>query len=663
MRTKVTLVLVLLNVLLFYYISKFEIGVTEKLPGKNVYGSEVAAIESFARKDRTGIPLLMEKDKKGIWWLSKPYEWPVNLNAISGIISELQHLNNETSFTVASLTQNGRSLADYGLTDPAFTFTFTSGGKSYETKVGDTSKTNNRLYLLSPDGSRIHVVGSSMLDQLDMSLDRLRSPTIFSIPIFEVRSLSIQTTTTSKVRLRRDGERWSLEAPIQTRANKNVVNTTINALNSLQALKFLETREASDLALTGLATPTVRVTLEGNNRRETLLIGRPAPESEQPLRSDIPATARPTIYYAKFEDKSAVFTTALPNTTLVASSATPSTLLESLLSAQEKLRDAHVLDFDSRTVTAITLAAPGQPELNLHRLEAAAGTETWQLITRNSSGQAPQTQPADATLVAELLRKLELFSATKFLSDAPSAADRENFGFNRPEREITLSLNTGGGPHGTDPSTLTLHVGVKPEERSLAYAMLSNATFVYQIDPSILDFTPVDTRQFRQRLLRELPEGARITALTLSETGNPSPLYTHQLTEGEGWEKVLATEPAARQKALITLLTQLRAIRAQRFITESFHADHAEFSGATQPWKYQLSATLALTGGNGATQNTTTLLQLTDRIDSLTQLAGSAEFDVTFAITQEMLDALFALTYLEKHDPGEPAKTESPAGK
>lgn len=652
MRTKVTLVLLLLNVVLFYYISHFEIGLTEKLPGKNVYGSEVASIDSFSRKDRTGVPLMMEK-RGSTWWLTKPYEWPANPNAVSDILSELQHLNHETSWTVAEAEKNGRTLATYGLADPALTFTFGSGGKNYETKIGDINNSGNLLYLLPPDGQRIHVVGSSLLDKLGLSLDRLRSPSIFSIQMFEVRSLSIQTN--SKVRLRRDGDRWALEAPIQTRANKNAVGTTINELNSLQALKFLEARDAADQALTGLSTPTLRVTLEGNardgnSRSETLLLGRPVADTDLTPRTDSDTSARPTVYYAKFVDKPAVFTTAVS-----------SGLLETLVGAQEKLRDKLILDFDPPTVTAITLAAPGPgTELSLHRLEAATGTETWQMITRNRNGLPPQTTPADAIVVAELLKKLAQFSANKFLSDAPSEADKENYGFNRPERIITLSLSSGGGPHSTEASTVTLQIGLKPEERGVAYAMLPNTTFVYEVDPAILDYTPVDTRQFRQHMLRELPESARINAVTFSETDNATPLYHHQLGENESWEKALSTESAARQKALIALLVQLRSVRAQRFVTESFNPDHAESAGITHPWKYRLEATLALPGGNGVAQTSNTVLLLTDRLDSTTLLAGSAEFGVTFAVTQEMLDALFVLTYGEKHDPGAPAKPETP---
>ena len=653
MRTKVTLVLLFLNVVLFYYISHFEGKKIDDQHGKSVFGSEVASIDSFARKDRSGTPVRMEKRGEN-WWLTKPYDWPVNPNAIAGIISEFQHLDHETSFAVADLVKNGQTLADYGLADPALTFTFTSGGKSYETKVGDSTKVGNRLYLLSPDGSRIHVVGSSLIDSLGLSLDRLRSESIFSIPVFEVRSLSIQTAT-SKVRLRRDGARWTFETPILTRANKNAVETTINALNGLTAQKFIETREAADPAVTGLAAPELRVTVEGNARRETLLLGLPVAEAAPTTRADGETIPRPTVFHAKIEDKTAVFTTPMPQK-----------LLDDLRHAQEFLRDARILEFDPHTVTAITLTAPGLPELDLQRLEAAPGTESWQLINRTPGGQAPQTLAADPALVADLLQKLELFSATKFLSDAPSAADLENYGFNRPEREITLTLSTGGGPHLSDPSSLTLQIGIKPEDRRVAYARLTNALYLYQIDPAILEFTPADPRQFRQRLLRELPEGARITGLSLTETGAAAPIYSRQLHEAETWEKILSPEPEVRQKALTALLAQLRALRAQRFIADSFNADHAESAGINQPWKYRLEVTMGLTGGNGATQTSSTVLMLTDRIGGTTQIAGTADpmfgvNGVTFTVTQEMLDALFTLTYAEQHDPG-PPKPEAARG-
>ncbi len=643
MRTKVTLVLLFLNVALFFYIFQFESARPVDTKGKRVYGPEVAAIDSLTREGRTGPTMRVEK-RGETWWLTRPYEWPANANAIAGILSELQHLEHETSFAVTDLAKSGQSLADYGLADPAITLTFTAAGHSYVTKIGDDTKIGNRLYLLSPDGSRIHVVGRSLADTIDLPLDKLRSESIFSIPVFEVRSLSLQSAPPDnlKVRLRLEGDRWSFETPILARANKAAVEVTINALNALKIGRILEARE-TDLDRSGLSAPALRLTMEGNRRREILLLGAPVPTTTPKTPAD-PAAA--VEYYAKIEDKPVIFTTTVAPA-----------LLNVLRGAQETLRDTRILDFDPHAVTSVSIATPGQPGIELQRLEASQGKESWLLVARSPGNQAPQPVNADAELVADLFQKLGALNAVKFLSDAPSAADLENYGFNRPERVVTLNLSSGGGPRGTDPSTLVLQVGIKPEEHSTAYARLTSAPFVYQINPEILDLTPSDPLHFRQRLLRELPEGAFLAGMALVETGPAgATVYSHQLAVNESWEAALAPEPEARRKALTALLTQTRTLRAQKFVSDSFNPDHAEFQGANVPWKYRIDLTLKLTTGNGPAQTTVSTLFLTDRLGGTTQLAGSAEFrgGVTFTVTQEMLDALFALTYGEKHDPGPP---------
>lgn len=636
MRTKVTLVLVFLNVVLFYYIfhyeSKWKAERAQFEARRRVLGPEAAAIDAFTRSGKSS-PAVRAEKRGDSWWLTRPYDWPANPNAVSRILNELQFLEHETSFAVADLPKSGQTLADYGLADPAYSFAFTSAGKTYELKIGDDTKIGNRLYVLSPDGKRIHVVGRSIIDSLGLALDQLRSESIFTVPVFEVRSLGLQTAAPAnlKVRLRREGPRWAFETPILARANKGEVDNTVNALNALLAKKFYDPADPK-LEKAGLDAPVLRITLEGNARRETLLLAAASPDGG---------------YFAKVEDKSAVFNVAVP-----------ADLIERLRNAQETLRDKRILDFEARTVTALSLAAPGQPELALQRLEGAAGGGSWQLVSRSAAGQAPQTLPADPAVVQDLLQRLELFSAQKFLSDAPSAADLENYGFNRPERELTLNLSTGGGPRGTDTSTLTLQIGIKPDERTAAYARVANAPFVYQVDPEVLEITPVLARHFRQRLLRELPEGAHITGLKLSDIATGATIF--------GAENPVALTPESLAKVnlsdkgrqiLTTVLAEMRNLRAKRFVADTFNPDHAENGGASQPWKYRLDVTLALTGGTGAATSSTTTLLLTDRIGGTTQLAGTAEFGgVTFEVTQELLDALFAGIYAEKHDPGAPAK-------
>lgn len=647
MRSKVTVVLLFLNVVLFFYIFRFE----EKWRAeratlearRRVLPAEIASLDSFTRTARTGESVKLEKKDGGAWWLTAPYAWPANPNAVSRLHNELQFLEHETSFLVVDLPKSGQTLADYGLTDPALTIDLTASGRSYRLQIGDDTRTGNRLYLLSPDTERIHVVSRSLAESVGMPLTDLRTDTLFTIPVFEVRSLNIQTGPPSnlKVRLRRDqAGRWGFETPILARAHKAGVEVTINALNALTAKSFLDRAEADR---TGLDSPTLRVTFEGNARRETLLLGSAAAAGE---------------YYARFEDQSVVFTTAVP-----------AQLLEVLRSSQEELRDRHVLDFDRTTVTSLTLAAPGQPELSLRKLETApaaggpaapgAAASAWQLLTR-TDGQAPVTSAADPDVINDLLGRLERLSAVKFLSDAPSAIDVENYGFNRPEREISLGLTTGGGLDGRGPSTLILQIGLSPDRPGTAFARLTTPPFVYEILPDLLEETPVLARHFRHRLLRKLPEGALLTSVNLVDLATATSVFAQKLKVGDKtWAPILATEPEPVRRALESILAELSELRAAAFTAETFSSDQAATPEGNRPWRYRLDYTVAFNGS----PETPASLFLTERLGGMTLVAGTADFGgVMFTVTQPLLDAIFALTYTTKEDPGPaaPVPAEEP---
>lgn len=654
MRSKVTVVLLFLNVVLFFYIFKFEEqwrAERANLEAKRrVLPPEIASLTSFTRTAPTGESVRLEKREDG-WWLAQPYEWPANPNAVSRIHNELQFLEHETSFAVADLEKGGQTLADYGLEQPALTLELGAAGRTYRLLIGDNTRTGNRLYALSPDTGRIHVVNRSLAESVGLPLGDLRTDSLFTIPVFEVRSLNIQTGANLKVRLRRDnGGRWGFETPILARATKTHVEATINALNALTARSFPDPAPAADR--TGLDSPALRVTFEGNARRETLLLGQPVDAAPADAANPPAAAAgAEQIRYARFEDKSVVFATAVP-----------APLWEVLTSAQDSLRDRHVLDFDPATVTSLILTAPGQPELSLQRLEAAAngGETAWQVVTR-ANGQAPLTVPADTALVGELLKKLQTLTAAKFLSDAPAAADVENYGFNRPEREISLGLSTGGGLSGGEPSTIVLQVGLSPDRPGVAFARLTNPPFVYEIVPDILEDAPLLARHYRQRLLRKLPKDAQVTGVSLVDLETGAAVFERRLKEGEkDWTAAVAAEPEATRPTLRALVDELATLRADRFTADGFAPDRADTPEGNRPWRYRLDYSILFPGAPEAPAS----LFLTERLGGSTLVAGTAEFGgATFAVTQPLLDAIFALTYTARHDPGPaavPPATENP---
>jgi hypothetical protein len=647
-RTKVTLVLLFLNVALFFFIFKFERHWrTERAlleTRRRVLGAEAADIRSLEVSTPTGVSFSLER-RGDNWWLTKPLEWPANPAAKSRIVNELLFLEHLTSFNVRDLAKNGRSLADYGLDKPKLTVSFRSGeaeagtAASATLAIGDATQDGNSLYVLSPDGERIHVVSRALLDSLTLPLEQLRADTLLTIPVFEASSLILQPAAPAlRTYVRREGVRWLFETPILARASKNAVELTINDLNRLRVKSFVT---PSPSIPRPADAPALRITLEGNNRRETLLIGAPVtPAANGPApRGDIE-------FYAQFEDRSSAPRAALFTVVI------PAQLKETLDNAPEKLRERHILDFDPSAVTAVALSAPNQPELVLQRLETgpsavgAPATAAWQIVRRGEGSAGPQALPADPIAVQRLLDQLVQFSAQRFLTESATTTDLENWGFNRPEREIALTLP---GPPAT---TLSVQIGVATPRDKSAYARLGPAgnpgTSIYVVDPVILDETVPSASAWRARLLRELPPTARITELKLTDLSNNQVLIDATF-DANGNPPADLPNAAAVQ----AVLPHLRLLRAKRFTQEAF-TDRVVTAGEERPWRYELAATVSLPGGAGGEQVATTSLLLTERAGGAQQLAGSREFNAVFEVEQPFLDALWALIYGPR-DPGPPA--------
>jgi hypothetical protein len=666
MRTKVTLILLFLNVALFFFIFRFEREWrTEQAmleARKRVLGPEAANIRSLEIAGAPGTePIRLERRGEG-WTLTSPLEWPANHHAVQVILNELKLLEHEASFTVADLERNGQTLAEFGLETPRLTVTFRAGSTDTSAEpgpprtlgIGDETPVGNRLYVLSPDGARVHVVGRTLLDSLRLPPEQLRAPTFFTIPFFEVRSLSVQTATPANLRTRvrrGEGDRWMLENPIVARANRTAVQLAINNLNALETRAFLGTERSNpDLAeKAGLGSRALRITLEGTNRRETLLLG--ADIGRLPVAED--PNAEPDFeMYARLEnelgDRSPVFSVAVP-----------AILLKTLRNAQVELRDRRILDLEHRTITAVTLSAPGLPDLTLQRLDAGPAGTSWQMIRRDQTNGAA-TIPADREVVERLLVHLQALSAREpdgFVTDAPGAPDLESWGLATPRQaDRVITVNLTGGPEGA-PESLTLLLGAARD--GLVYAKLAAQDSVFLVDPLILRATPVVPRVYRERLLRDLPAGARLTAIVLRKTADGSTIYERTLEGSETWEQALANEPEARRTALLSLRDQLRTLRAQAFVLDTFPPT-IPVNGEETVWSYRLDATLSLVGGDGG-QATTSSLYFSERLGGSTQLVGSPDLQggVVFEATQTLLDALWTLIYGPR-DPGPPATLPPP---
>lgn len=677
MRSKITFILLALNLAVFGYLFFVQRHATASRVleenRRRVLGPEASNLDrlqiSFTpaegERPATAAPepaATLTLEREGERWIlstpagATPAKWPANDFAVRRMLNDLQFLEHETSFPVSDLARNGQTLADYGLDKPRLTLTLTPAASAAPSaspsvasakegalakeggpatphqpltlRIGGDTAVGNRLYVLSPDASRIHVVNRSLYDNFTLGEAALRSAQLFTIPVFEARALTLQTSTTGpRTRLRRTEEDWNFESPVTTRAAKTRTELALNSLHALRVTRFAQADHRPDPAITGLATPALRITLEGNGRRETLSIGLPL----DPEVASVPGVAA-VEYYARLDERSVLFTTTLS-----------ARLVADLRDAATALRDRRILPFEPSRVTSLSLAdAPAREQNRPLRIQKLDSTETaWRLLPADADPTS--TLRADPATVEQLLQRLARLDAVRFANDAPTAIELENLGFNRPERTVTLELappeKTAANTAVSGPTSLTLEFALPGGADPAIYARVAGQPYLYALAPDALALIPVAPRVYRDRQLSRLSDATRVTRLVIKPAApaDAKALLDLTLPADRPLAEALASETPARRDAVTALLKSLRSLRAQSIVREDFPATTL-VDGVEKPWSYVLEATL-----DPATAPLT--INLAERTGASTQLAGSATLGLVYTLEQPVLDALWTLLY------------------
>ncbi len=617
MRFKFTVFLLALNVITFGLIAYLNMQANQVDPATGGLSGQIGRelidadrIELHGRGLET--PRILER-KGSTWSITEPMQWSANYFAINRILNQLQFLEEEASFPVDEIAGTGQTLADYGLEDPLLKLTIAEGEETISLSIGTLTEIGNNVYLLGPNGREIFVVNRQVIEGLLVDLDDLRTREIFDIPVFEVDALGLQIRSDStadgsflKVRLARSNGAWGFEAPLAAKADPALVDNTINTLTAAKVGRFIE--EAGDPVIQGLESPFMQVTIYGNKRRQTLIIGNLDPN----------AVGDPQ-YFAKLEDNPAIFTVL----------ARP---FDALREAQEALRERNFVNFDTTKISGINISEKDR-KIRLQKLETG---EDWQVL---ESKGADEIQPhrADPAIMARLLEDLETLRASGFEVDAPTPTDNERLGFNKPRRVVTLNFSEG------DPLTLTL---AHPEDDNESlYAKTNQADFIYQVERrSTLRMIPLNTPYYRNRTLDTLPTAARIRELTLTHLQSDQNVLELELPDGSAdWNSYLLENHFEQANEMRALLDAVRNFKVKSYLQDSYSDAYPVDTDRTLPWIFRLSALIQLPGGE-TDRNETREYVFTKRLSGTLQVGGSKQHDVIFEIPQVVLDALYELT-------------------
>ena len=609
MRFRLTIILVLLNLALFtllYFLAK---GPTGPRSGSSallaqgvVQGAEKIQIEN----PETGQEWMIEK-RAATWRITSPVLWPANPFAVSRILNQLQFLEEVTRFAVSDIEQSGQSLADFGLDPPKATLTLHHRGAQSQIAIGQGTEVGNRLYVLSPDRANVVVVNRELLDSITFELEAMRSQEIFDIPLFETRSVSLKIGDLP-VRIVRDGGGWKFETPVETTADTARVESAINRLTGMRLVDFSE----EDQQVHGLESPRMRLTLEGNNRRQTVIIGNRVEDNLQVLR-----------YYAKLADSATVFVL-------------PAGPLSDFFDSLDRLRERQFVQLERDAITSITISA-GEQSTQLQKLEQGG----WQVPVKDAR-RSFLVWPADPTVIDGLIEAILGLRAIVFVSDSPSAADLESFGFNHPQRRVAIQAAS---------QQSSILIGDFDGEEQALYVKIEEAPFVYQVEENrLLNLLELRPLHYRLRVLEEQPPSARILSIALTDLQSDELLFSIRSDPPEeegaktgilerGIEEALAgIEEPDRQSARL-LISQVRKFAVKSFPREQNPEGH-QIGDRFLRWRYLLRAQLRLPGGDEA-QIRTRQFTFTERIGGTTQIGYSPDHATAFELTQELIDAIF----------------------
>lgn len=560
-------------------------------------------------------PRILEHDGSS-WSITQPMQWSANYFAVNRILNQLQFLEEEASFSLAEIEQTGQSLADYGLEEPWLQLKISNHDESIELSVGTVTEIGNNFYLLGPNGKDIFVVNEQVIQSLLVDLGDLRNREIFDIPVFEIDALSLEISTPEaavgnsnfRVRIARTNTGWIFEAPLSAEADATQVANTINTLTAAKVVEFKEL-ETSDPILQGLENPAMRVTLHGNKRRQTLLIGNKVPTSD--------AKEAPT-YFARIEDNPTVFTIA----------AEP---FDKLREAEEALRERSFMSFDPTALTSIELSE-GDLQIRLQKLETG---NSWQVVESNVDTNI-QPRHADPEIIAKLIDDLKNLRASGFAVDSPTPTDFDRLGFNVPRRTIKLSL-------GDD--TTTLLIAHPENENEMLYARSDKAEYIYTVNRrATLKAIPLNAAYYRKRTLETLPQAAKIKSLQLENLLTGQVIFSHTLEDEDRiWLKALIDLPKTHREATLSLLEAIRHFRVKTYLIDEYTDAYPLDSETTRPWVFRLSAELLLPGDETDRSETRTYV-FTHRFSGSIQVGASEKHNAIFEIPQETIDALYVLT-------------------
>ena len=428
------------------------------------------------------------------WNLTSPIYYPAQPIPIEHVLELLSELKSFNKISIKDLSDQKRTVAEFGLDIPAATVVLSAAGKRFEVMFGSKNSVGDRVYVQLLNSPDIYVVPTDCYDALPPNHQQWRDIALVNIAGLKPDRVELRSAGRGyAIQVNPTNGEFLLTKPTVARANRARVTTLLRKIQEEPVAGFISETAQEELDIYGLQPPVAELVFGvGTNDVLTVQFGK----------------ATNDLVYAR----------RLANTNVVVVS---KAFFESLLFSPAELRDKRLLSFVPEQVDTIEVDA--QEKFIVQR----QGADSW---TVNGA----QKSDADPGLVREWLTRLATIEAATVEKDV--VTDFGLYGLAPAGRQYLLKANITNATGSVTNRVLAL-LALSPIQNQKVFAR-SLEDSVYSLDVGAIDMLPIAAWQLRDRRVWNFSTN-QIGSVTIRHQGYERKVErransTWVLTKGQG---------------------------------------------------------------------------------------------------------------------------------
>ena len=453
------------------------------------------------------------------WNLALPIYYPAQTFAIEKMLQTLGTISAYTYLSPQDLSEQKRTLANFGLDVPAATLVLHHGGQRTEFLFGSRTPVGDQVYLQLLNAPGIYVVAAEVLDLLPASASEWRDTALLDLKDYTLDRIEVRNAARNfAIELNPTNKTLYLSKPSFARASAPKVEAMLRKVQTTQ-VRFVTDDPRADLDEYGLRPPAAELVFgQGTNDLVTVQFGK-SPTND------------PSVVYARRMSQT--------NIVLV-----PRTVFDALQTSHAELRDRHLLFFPPDAVDAIEVA--GDEPFSVRRQ-----TNGFWAVTQ------PQPMPADPDVIREWLTQLAFLEGNV---EKDVVTDYTPYGLANPTRQYVLKgASTNANGVVTNRTLARLEIGARKENQIFARG---EDDAVYSLSSGLYNRLPSAAWQLRDRRVWSFSTN-QVAKVSLRHRG-----YTREFLRAPSGEWSLApgTQGIINTFALEEMLFRLGELRAASWV-------------------------------------------------------------------------------------------------